>query len=107
MRLPGKFFLAALLTGVMLSPAGAYYHFIHYTGRSSPWAPVPEKFDLNALPNKTVTFFVSDNGPAQYPQNDSFASVLSQIRQAAQAWNGVGTSDPRAAGPPCGNRRRP
>ena len=34
------------------STAGAYYHFYHYTNRTAPYNPVPEKFDLNALPNK-------------------------------------------------------
>jgi hypothetical protein len=42
------------------STAGAYYHFYHYSNRSAPYNPVPEKFDLNTLPNKTVTFFLSD-----------------------------------------------
>ena len=69
---------------------------------SLPWTlralqPDPEKFDLNALPGKTVTFFVSDAGPALYATNDSFPSVLSQIRQAALAWDSVQTSDLRVA----------
>ncbi|MDQ6666008.1 MAG: IPT/TIG domain-containing protein, partial [Acidobacteriota bacterium] len=75
----------------------AYYHYIHYTSRTSPYGPVPEKFDLSGLPNKTLTFFVSDAGPVQYSQNDSFPSVLGQLRQAAQAWNAVDTSDLRVA----------
>ncbi|HWF10332.1 MAG TPA: matrixin family metalloprotease [Bryobacteraceae bacterium] len=75
------------------APAPAYYHFVHYlaTGRA------PEKFDLNTLPNKTVTIFVSENGPQIYSQTDSFNSVLSQIRQAAQVWNGISASDLRVA----------
>ncbi|MDQ6706169.1 MAG: IPT/TIG domain-containing protein [Acidobacteriota bacterium] len=88
---------ALALCSVLLSPANAYYHYIHYTSRTSPYGPVPEKFDLSALPNKTLTFFVSDAGPVQYSQNDSFPSVLGQLRQAAQAWNGVDTSDLRVA----------
>ncbi|MGI8989267.1 MAG: IPT/TIG domain-containing protein [Bryobacteraceae bacterium] len=81
----------------IIAPAQAYYHYIHYTSRTSPYAPVPEKFDLGALPNKTLTFFVSDSGPVQYSQNDSFPSVLGQLRQAAQAWNAVDTCDLRVA----------
>jgi hypothetical protein len=87
---------AILLVGMMaVSVAPAYYHFVHYTGRSAPYLPVPEKFDLRVLPNKTITFFSSDVGPTQYVPNDSFPSVLSQMRQAAKAWNGVATSDVR------------
>lgn len=91
------FLSAILLCFIPLSPAQAYYHYIHYTSRTSPFGPVPEKFDLAALPNKTLTFFVSDSGPVQYSQNDSFPSVLGQLRQAAQAWNAVDTSDLRVA----------
>ncbi len=54
--------------------------------RNAPYNPVPEKYDLTALPNKTVTFYVTDTGPSIYSGNDSFASVISQIRQAAGAF---------------------
>ncbi len=87
----------ALAAMVWAMPGGAYYHFIHYTGRGTPYFPVPEKYDLPGLPNKTITFFVSDTGPAQFGANDSFPSVLSQVRQAAQVWNSVETSDLRVA----------
>src|SRR5260221_7107263 len=87
----------ALVCAMTISVAPAYYHFVHYTSRSAPYLPVPEKFDLRVLPNKTITFFSSDVGPTQYVANDSFPSVLSQMRQAAKAWNGVATSDMRVA----------
>jgi uncharacterized protein (TIGR03437 family) len=74
-------------------PAPAYYHYIHYINGVN----VPEKFDLTTLPNNTVTFFVSENGPTTYNQTDSFNSVLSQINQATQVWNGVSTSSIRVA----------
>jgi len=79
------------------STAGAYYHFIHYTGRVAPFNPVAEKFDLNALPNKTVTFFVSDTAASQLSRADYFPSALSAIREAARVWNNVATSDLRVA----------
>lgn len=85
------------LTMLLAAQAQAYYFFTHYTSRTAPYNPVPEKFDLAALPNSTVTFFVSDQGPANYTANDSFATVLSQIRQAAQTWNSVSTSSLRVA----------
>lgn len=97
LRAAKRIAIGAALWTAMASTAGAYYHFLHYTSRRSPYATAPEKFDLSALPNKTVTFFVSDAGPNQYIQNDSFPSVLSQIRQAAQAWNAVDSSDLRVA----------
>ena len=94
MRRAGWF--AAALAVLALSPASGYYHYTRYFSRS-PWMPVQEKFDLNALPNRTLTFYVSDAGPTQYGPNDSFSSVVSQVRQAAAAWNAVDTSDLRVA----------
>src|SRR3954452_14364277 len=87
----------AVLAVLAAANAHAYYFWTHYRLSNAPYNPVPEKYDLNALPNKTVTFYVTDSGPAVYAANDSFASVISQIRQAAQAWNSVGTSDLRVA----------
>src|ERR1051326_7440194 len=86
--------LAAAIAALLATPLGAYYHFIRYDAASRP---VQSKFDLNALPNKTLTFYVSDNGPTQLLPNDSFASVLGAFRQAIQAWDGVPTSDLRLA----------
>src|SRR5262245_53418805 len=87
--------LAALLA--CAAPALGSYHYIHYASRIAPFTPIYEKFNLAALPNNTVTFFVSDQGPAIYAPNDHFGSVLSQIKQAAAAWNSVATSDLRVA----------
>ena len=77
--------LAAALSCVPVSQA--YSHYVHYSSRNAPFTPIYEKFDLTRLPNNTVTFFVSDDGPDNYAHNDSFGSVLSQIRQALGAWN--------------------
>jgi hypothetical protein len=86
---------AILAAGV--TPSAAYYHYVHYLSSSSPYSVIFEKFDLTALPDKTVTFFVSDNGPNNYTPNDSFPSVLAQIRNATQVWNAVASSDLRVA----------
>ncbi|HLY19248.1 MAG TPA: IPT/TIG domain-containing protein [Bryobacteraceae bacterium] len=89
-----------LCAGILLacvSPCAAYYHYAHYLNSSSPYSVIFEKFDLTALPDKTVTFFVSDNGPTSYTPNDSFPSLLAQIRNATQVWNSVATSDLRVA----------
>lgn len=86
---------AAVVFGwvLCLSSASAYYHFIHYTSKTAPYNPVPEKFDLTALPNKTVTVFVSTTGPKTLTTIDGLPSILTQIEQAALAWNTVATSD--------------
>jgi len=83
--------VAVLLAAAL--PGPAYYHFVHYLSTGN----AVEKFDLNALPGKTVTFFVSESGPATYSQGDTFNSVLSQLRQATGVWNGVATSSLRVA----------
>ena len=85
---------AALIIGwaLYVSSAGAHYHFVHYTSKTAPYNPVFEKFDLAALPNKTVSVFVSTAGPKQFAPDDGLPSLLSQIRQATLAWDGVATS---------------
>ncbi len=75
-----------------VSSAGAYYHFIHYTSKTAPYNPVPEKFDLTALPNNTVSVFVSTAGPKRLARNDGLPSIMNQIRQATMVWNAVATS---------------
>src|ERR1035438_1367713 len=82
---------------VLAVPSHAYYHYVHYLTGSAPFIPVPEAFDLNVLPDKTVTFFVSDAGLRTYGPNDSFGSVLSQVKNAAAVWNSVASSDLRVA----------
>src|SRR6185369_5955860 len=79
-----------------LTPATAYYHYNHLLPNGTV---IQEKFDLNALPNRTLTFFVTvaDPDSLQFSGNDSFASIVSQVRQATQAWNAVDTSDLRVA----------
>jgi uncharacterized protein (TIGR03437 family) len=90
--------LAIAAVAVLLGmPSEAYYHYIHFASRNAPFNPIYEKFDLNALTNKTVSFFVSDQSPVAYGPNDSFGSVLSQVKQAVATWNAVGSSDLRVA----------
>src|SRR5580693_3273936 len=83
--------LLALVAALLSIPASAYYHFVYYLSSGN----APAKFDLTALPDKTVWFFVSESGPASYSANDNFASVVAQVRQAVQIWNGVSSSDLR------------
>ncbi len=74
-------------------PSQGYYYFVHYLNGGS----VPEKFDLSELPDRTVRFFVSEDGPTKYTPSDTLNSVLGQIQQAAGVWNGVASSGLRVS----------
>jgi len=90
--------LAALVCLVGFASTGsAYYYYVHFPSHSAPFNPIVEKFDLSALPNNTVSFFVSDSGPSATFPGDSFPAIVSEIRSAADVWNQVGTSNLRVA----------
>ncbi|MCX6628378.1 MAG: matrixin family metalloprotease, partial [Candidatus Solibacter sp.] len=84
----------ALALGV---PAQAYYHYVHYLagGRTGPFTLQQEKFNIRA--GGTVSFFVSDQGPAVYAPGDSFGSLLGQVKQALAAWDSVSSPNLRVA----------
>jgi uncharacterized protein (TIGR03437 family) len=84
---------AALLASAGLSPG--YYHFVHYTSRTAPYNPVFEKFDLNALANKTVSYYISQQNQPQLAPSDTFLGLVSELRAAAKVWNDVDSSDLR------------
>ena len=50
--------LLGLVAALSAVPASAYYHFVYYLSSGN----APAKFDLTALPDKTVWFFVSETG---------------------------------------------
>ncbi len=77
--------------------ASAYYPFLRYATSAAPYKPIPEKFDLSALTDNTLYFFVSDQGPDKMVPGDSLASLLSQLRLAGETWNAVDTSALRVA----------
>ncbi len=89
-RLPVGLFCGLLAAA---APSQGYYYFVHYLNGGN----APEKFDLSAVPARTVTFFVSEGGPTTYTQTDTFNSVLGQIRHAATVWNGVTSSTLRVS----------
>ncbi len=90
--------LAVAALGLALcSVAPAYYHYIHFASASGPFIPLPEKYDLTALRNETVYYFISEQGPTELAPGDSFAGLVSQLRFAASAWNAVPSSDLRIA----------
>ena len=97
MRFAKQVAIQTLAMALMASMASGYYFFVHFTSRFGPYLQIPEKFDLTSIPNKTVYFQISDQGPDQLAQGDSFASIISQIRAAAKVWNDVDSSDLRLA----------
>ena len=78
---------------LLVAPSQAYYHYVHFL--KGNYIPVPEAFDLTKLQNNTITFFASSDGPTTYGLNDSWGSVLSEVKQAAAAWNSVASSSLR------------
>ena len=87
-----------VISGLLLaSLAPAYYHFVHFKSQSEPFVPIAEKFDLHALVDNTVRYYISEEGPTELAPNDDIASVISQIRLAAKAWDKVETSALRVA----------
>lgn len=89
--------LAVAAALVLSSAASGYYHYIHFASRFGPYVPIPEKYDLTALKNNTVYYFISDQGPTQLATGDTMPGLISQIRLAAKTWNDVGSSDLRIA----------
>src|SRR5262245_12008922 len=95
LRHGGRFAALALCLLGVSSISSAYYHWIYFVSRTGPFQGLAEKFDLAGLPNKTVAYFLPDQEPGPLMPNDSYDSIVSQIRFAADAWDGVATSDLR------------
>jgi hypothetical protein len=83
---------AAAAIAFLGAPAEAYYHYVYFNGRSAPYSPIAAHYDLTKLVNNTVVFCVYGAGPTGFYSNDSFASVLAQIKQAINSWNAVPNS---------------
>lgn len=77
--------MAGLLA--LASVAPAYYHWTYFTQRTGAFTALRLRFDLNALPNQTVSFFIAKQGPSKLVAGDSFSSLASQIRRAGETWN--------------------
>jgi len=88
----GRFARLLSVAALAASASFGYYHFLHFTTLGGQFQAIPEKFDLTVLPNSTLTYHVSENGPTNYAATDGFPFVVSQIRAAARVWNGVETS---------------
>ncbi len=84
------FLLAAL--GVVSPAASAYYYFVFFASGTGPYAPLAARYDLNAIKDNTVQYFISDVPPGPLMPGDTLTDIYSEIRQAAEVWNGVGSS---------------
>ena len=95
-----KFAIAVLFAVLAAGGLPGYYHFRHFLPSDGSAAeiltPVVEKFDLSALTDQTVYFFVSSTRPRTVA-NDSYEAMVSQIRQALSVWDSVPTSALRVA----------
>jgi len=84
----------AVLVAVCLAFSGsasAYYYYLFFVnGTGSPGAPA--KYDLTALANNTLPFYISNQGPTTLTSGDSFQAIISEVRTAANWWNSVQTS---------------
>lgn len=88
---------AGLLIGVVLAAqASGYYHFLHVSRGITGLQAIPERFDLDALPDETVYFYLSSERP-KLPANDTYEGFVSQVRQALGVWDSVATSRLRVA----------
>lgn len=83
--------LAAAMASLS-SVASAYYHWTFFTQRSGPFQAIPLRFDLVALPDSTVSFFIAQQGPTKMVDGDNFAALVSQIRRAGETWNVPGSA---------------
>ena len=61
-RRTSKILLASAAVLALTVPSQAYYHYVHYLSSGGPYNQIPEAFNLATLPNKTLTFLVSDTG---------------------------------------------
>jgi len=84
-------FLAAALS----SPCWAYYYYVQLTSATAPYNAIVAKFDLTALTNNTVSFFVAQQPPSALAPGDSYQAIVSEIRDAASVWSQVNTSSLR------------
>jgi hypothetical protein len=90
----------AILTAacfLLANSGSAYYYYTYFNSSSAPYIPIPCQFDLTALTNNTVPFFISGAGPSSMYAGDSMPAIISQISAAANVWNAVGTSSIRLA----------
>ena len=89
----GRGLLIGALAALTASVAPANYHFVHYAGHGAPYTPIFERFAVENQPAGVVQYFIeAPPSNLQFSAGDTFPSLISQIRAAAEVWNSVGTS---------------
>ena len=84
--------LLLAVLGVVSPVASAYYYYVFFANGSSPYIPLPAHYDLNAIKDSTIQYFISDVPPGPLMPGDTLTDIYSEIRQAAAVWDGVGSS---------------
>ena len=92
-----KFTRVLPLIAILDATATASYHFVRYSSRFGYQQPIYEKFDVNALINRTVPFFIVSDGQERLAPGDNSNALMSQILLAARTWSDAPTSDLRLA----------
>ncbi len=82
---------------LLAAAASASYHYVRYSNALGYQRPIYERFDLNALVNRTVPFFIVGDGLERVAEGDNRTALMSQILAAGRAWNDVPTSELRLA----------
>jgi hypothetical protein len=93
---PKRILSLTVALATLSSVASAYYHFVYFPV-GGPFVPINLQFDLTKLSNNTVYYFISDQGPNVFVPGDSFTAEISELQLAAQAWNGVPSSQIKLA----------
>ena len=84
--------LLLVALGVVSPMASAYYYYVFFASGTGPYAPLAAHYDLNAIKDNTVQYFISDVPPGPVMPGDNLTAIYSEIRQAAEVWSGVGSS---------------
>ena len=91
-KVAARILILATALAAMSSMASAYYYFVFFASNAAPFNPRPGRFDLGALQDNTVQFFISDQAPGPLQPGDNTTAIYSEIRQAARVWNTVSSS---------------
>ena len=89
LRQPSALLAASLLA---CGAASAHYFYEQFPNSGSPLTPIVQKFDLTALPNGAVPYYIAAPGPSAFAPDDNFPALVSEIRAAADVWNQVSSS---------------
>ena len=88
----GRALLLVAALAAMSPSASAYYYWMFFASGTGPYTPLAAHYDLNALKDNTVQYFISDQAPGPLMPGDNVTAIYSEIRQAAAVWNDVGSS---------------